>query len=418
MKQSYNALSLFRKAMTGEKWSAAWRDAAPKDRYDVIIIGGGGHGLATAYYLAKEHGITNVAVLEKGWIGSGNAGRNTTIVRSNYELSGNAHFYEHSLKLWEGLSQDLNFNVMFSPRGVLYIAQNEGGVDRLLKRGNAMRLHNIDAEWYSPEQVRQCVAGICDDKDNRFPIYGGLMQPRAGTARHDAVVWGYARAADSYGIDIIQNCEVTGLIRDGGTISGVETTRGTIMANKVGLSVAGNSSRLGEMAGLKLPIESHLLQAFVSEAVKPIIDTVAVFTGFELYISQSDKGGLVFGGELDGYNSYSQRGSLGKVREVSKALATYFPKLASLKILRQWSGVTDMTMDGSPIIDKTPVDGLYLNGGWCYGGFKGTPAAGWCFAHTIAQDRPHELNEKMSLNRFGTGALLDEPGTGPVPNLH
>ncbi len=414
----YSIFSLARQALSGHRnWQPAWRDPEPKPGYDAIIVGGGGHGLATAYYLAKEHGITNVAVLEKGYLGGGNVGRNTTIVRSNYMLPGNVRFYEKSLQLWENLSQDLNFNVMFSQRGVLNLAHSDAQVDAFARRGNSMRLHGVDAELLTPEQIAREVPAL-DLANARFPVYGGLMQRRGGTARHDAVAWGFARAADGLGVDIIQNCEVTGFRREGGRITGVETTRGTINAPKIGLAVAGHTSRLAEMAGLRLPIESHLLQAFVSEGVKPMLDHVVTFAAGHFYISQSDKGGLVFGSSLDGYNSYSARGNLPAVEHCVEALMSLMPSAGRLRLLRHWGGVMDMTMDGSPIIDKTPIEGLYLNGGWCYGGFKATPGSGWCFAHTIAQDRPHYLNSALSLDRFRHGEVLDEERSGPVPNLH
>jgi len=405
---TYSAWSLLKHALTGQRhWPRAWRDPEPKPQYDVIIVGGGGHGLATAYYLAKEHGISNVAVLEKGYIGSGNVGRNTTIVRSNYELDANARFYEHSLKLWEGLSLDLNYNVMFSQRGVLNVAQSEAIADRFRRRGNAMRLNGIDAEYLSAEQVRALAPGLYTDADARFPIHGGLLQRRAGNARHDAVAWGFARAADRRGVDIIQNCEVTGFLRDNGRIAGVRTTRGEIRARRIGLAVAGSSGRVAAMAGLRLPIESHILQAFVTEPVKPLLDIVITFSAFEFYISQSDKGGLVFGGALDGYNSYAQRGNLPIVHDVMQAAVSVFPMLSRLRLLRHWGGIMDMSMDGSPIICKAPIEGLYLNCGWCYGGFKATPGSGWVFAHTIAQDRPHELNQAFSLQRFERAYTID-----------
>ncbi len=415
----YSAWALLGHALRGHRrWPRAWRDSVPKAGYDVIIIGGGGHGLATAYYLARNHGIRNVAVLEKGYIGGGNTGRNTTIVRSNYELTGNSRFYEHSLKLWEGLSLDLNYNVMFSQRGVLNVAQSESVAERFRRRGNAMRLNGVDAEFLNPDQVRAMLPGLYQDGDSRFAVYGGLLQQRAGNARHDAVAWGFARAADRLGVDIIQNCEVTGFLYDGERVRGVQTSRGDIRADRIGTAVAGNTGRLAAMAGLRLPIESHLLQAFVTESIKPLIHTVATFSAAHCYISQSDKGGLVFGGDLDGYNSYAQRGNLPLVQHVAEAAVTMFPMLGRLRLLRHWGGVMDMTMDGSPIIGKTPVDGLYLNGGWCYGGFKATPGSGWVFAHTIAHDEPHEFNRPYSLERFATGHLLDEESTGPYPNRH
>jgi heterotetrameric sarcosine oxidase beta subunit len=414
----YSALALAWNAITGNKnWTPAWRDASPRETYDVIVIGGGGHGLATAYYLAKNHGIDNVAVLEKGWIGSGNAGRNTTIIRSNYLLPGNEPFYEHSMKLWEGLEQDLNYNTMVSQRGVLNLYHSDAQRDAFARRGNAMRLHGVDAELLDREQVRAMVPYL-DFDHARFPIQGGLLQRRGGTARHDAVVWGYARGADMRGVDIVQNCEVTGINIDNGRVIGVETTRGTIRAKKVALAVAGSSSRVAAMAGLRLPIESHVLQAFVSEGIKPLVDNVVTFGAGHFYISQSDKGGLVFGGDIDGYNSYAQRGNMPMMEDVCEAGMALMPLIGRLRILRSWGGLMDMSMDGSPIIDRTPVDGLYLNAGWCYGGFKATPASGWCFAHLIARDTPHAVASAYRLDRFATGALIDERGMGAQPNLH
>jgi len=420
MTQHYSAFSILREAFRKhEGWRRAWRDAEPRSSYDIVIVGGGGHGLATAYYLAKLHGLRNVAVLEKGWIGGGNTGRNTTIVRSNYMLPGNAHFYEHALKLWEGLSQDLNFNVMFSQRGVLNLAHSDSQMDAYARRGNAMRLNGIDAELLTAEDVRRMVPHLDCSENARFPIYGGLLQPRGGTARHDAVAWGYARAADQLGVDIIQNCEVTGFMREGNRVTGVETTRGRIAAGKVGLAVAGHTSQVAALAGLpKLPIESHVLQAFVTEGLKPFLDTVVTFGAGHFYISQSDKGGLVFGGDLDFYNSYAQRGNLAIWEDCARIGLALFPSLGRVRLLRSWGGVMDMTMDGSPIIGRTPIDGLYLNGGWCYGGFKATPGSGWVFAHTLATGAPHALNAAFALERFETGHVLDEKGAGPTPGWH
>jgi methylglutamate dehydrogenase subunit A len=414
----YSFLALARQAFHGNRdWRPVWRDAAPRESYDVIIVGGGGHGLATAYYLAKEHGIRDVAVLEKGYIGSGNAGRNTTIIRSNYLLPGNEPFYEWSMKLWEGLEQDLNYNVMVSQRGVLNLYHSDAQRDAFARRGNAMRLAGADAELLNADALRRLVPFL--DFDNaRFPIRGGLLQRRGGTARHDAVVWGYARGASDRGVDIIQNCEITGFLRDGDRIAGVDTTRGSINAGKVGLAVAGSSSRVAALAGLKLPIESHVLQAFVSEAIKPFIGGVVTFGGGHFYISQSDKGGLVFGGDIDGYNSYAQRGNLPTVEDVCEGGMALMPAIGRLRVLRSWGGLVDMSMDGSPIIDRTPIDGLYLNAGWCYGGFKATPASGWCFAHLLARDQSHALAAGYRLDRFETGHLIDENGQGAQPNLH
>jgi heterotetrameric sarcosine oxidase beta subunit len=414
----YSVFSLLKNALGGHRgWKPTWRDAEPRLNYDVIIIGGGGHGLATAYYLAKVHGITNVAVLEKGWIGGGNVGRNTTIVRSNYLLPGNIPFYEHAMKLWEGLEQDFNYNAMMSQRGVLNLYHSDAQRDGYARRGNAMRLHGVDAELLDRDGVK-AMAPFLNFDDARFPIQGGLLQRRGGTARHDAVAWGYARGASDRGVDIVQNCEVKGFIREGSRIVGVETTRGTLRAKKIGMAVAGNTSKVGTMAGLRLPIESHVLQAFVSEGLKPLIPGVITFGAGHFYVSQSDKGGLVFGGDIDGYNSYAQRGNLPVVEDVCEGGMALMPMIGRLRLLRSWGGIMDMSMDGSPIIDKTGIDGLYLNCGWCYGGFKATPASGWCFAHLIAKDEPHEVAKAYRLDRFETGAVIDEKGQGAQPNLH
>lgn len=412
----YSALSVLWQGLTGHKgWTRAWRDPEPKANYDVIIIGGGGHGLSTAYYLAKEHGITNVAVLEKGWIGGGNVGRNTTIVRSNFMLGPNTHFYEKSMQLWEGLEQDFNFNAMVSQRGVINLFHSDPQRDSFARRGNAMRMAGIDAELLNPQQLKELVP-ILDFENARFPIQGGLMQRRGGTVRHDAVAWGYARGADMRGVDIIQNCEVTNIRVEGGKVKGVDTNRGFIGANKVGMAVAGHTSKVAEMAGIKdLPVESHVLQAFVSEGIKPLIDTVVTFGAGHFYISQSDKGGLVYGGDLDGYNSYAQRGNLPMMEHVMAGGMAIMPAIGRVRMLRHWGGIMDMTFDGSPFICKTPIKHLYLNGGWCYGGFKATPASGWCYAHTIAQDRPHMLNEAFTIERFKEGRMIDEKGVGPNP---
>ncbi len=415
----YSIFRLAREALSGHRhWQPAWRDAAPKPAYAVVIIGGGGHGLATAHYLASVHGITDVAVLEKGWIGGGNAGRNTTIIRSNYGLHGNTAFYEWSMKLWEGLEQDLNYNTMVSQRGVLNLYHSDAQRDAFARRGTAMRLNGVDAELLDAEGVRR-LAPFLNFDNARFPIQGGLLQPRGGTARHDAVVWGYARAASDRGVDIIQNCEVTGFIRAAdGRITGVETTRGTIGAGKVGIAVAGHSSQVAAMAGLRLPIESHVLQAFVSEGLKPVLPGVITFGAGHFYVSQSDKGGLVFGGDIDGYNSYAARGNLPVVEDVCEGGMAIMPMIGRARLLRSWGGICDMTMDGSPIIDHAPVPGLYLNAGWNYGGFKATPASGWCFAHLLATDRPHETATAFRLDRFRTGHLIDEKGQGAQANLH
>ncbi len=414
----YSLASLLANALTGNKnWKPVWREPEPKPSYDVIIVGGGGHGLATAHYLAKEHGITNVAVIEKSYLGSGNVGRNTTIVRSNYLLPGNEPFYEWSLKLWEGLEQDLNYNAMVSQRGVLNVFHSDAQRDSFVRRGNAMRFHGADAELLDNDQVRALVPFV--DLDNaRFPIRGGLYQPRGGTVRHDAVVWGYARSADQRGVDVIQNCAATGFRVEKGRIVGVETEKGFIGAKKVALSVAGSSSRVGEMVGLRLPIESHVLQAFVTEGIKPLLDTVITFGAGHFYCSQSDKGGLVFGGDIDGYNTYAQRGNLPIVEDVAEGGMALIPAIGRLRILRSWGGLLDMSMDGSPIIDRTDIDGLYFNGGWCYGGFKATPAAGWCFAHLIATGQPHPYAAAYRFDRFASGRVIDEKGMGAQPNLH
>ncbi|MFA5957186.1 sarcosine oxidase subunit beta family protein [Hyphomicrobium sp.] len=414
----YSIFSVLAEALRGQTgWKPVWRQAAPKPSYDIVIVGGGGHGLATAYYLAKRYGNANIAVVEKGWIGSGNVGRNTTIVRSNYLLPGNIPFYETSMKLWEGLEQDLNYNAMVSQRGVLNLFHSDGQRDAYARRGNAMRLHGVDSELLDLDAVRKMYPWL-NYENARFPIKGALIQRRGGTVRHDAVAWGYARGADRLGVDIIENAEVTGFRIENGKIGGVETTRGFIGANKVGLAVAGNSSRAAALAGLTLPIESHVLQAFVSEGIKPFIDGVVTFGAGHFYISQSDKGGLVFGGDIDGYNSYAQRGNLPVVEDVLEGGMALMPRIGRVRLLRSWGGIMDMSMDGSPIIDRTPIDGLYFNGGWCYGGFKATPASGLCFAHLLARDEPHEVAKAYRLDRFRTGHMIDEKGMGNQPNLH
>ena len=415
----FSGLKVLTEGLRGNTgWTPHWRDPAPKDAYDIVIIGGGGHGLATAHYLAKEHGLTNVAVLEKGYLGGGNVGRNTTIVRANYCLPGNSEFYSHSLKLWEGLEADLNYNVMHSQRGIINLFHSDGQRDYAARRGNAMINQGDDAILLDREGVREHVPFI--DFDNvRFPVYGGLYHPRGGTARHDAVAWGFARGADSRGVDLIQNCEVTGIDIEAGRVTGVQTSRGPIRARKVGIVVAGRTSQVAAMAGMRVPIESHVLQAFVTEGLKPVLDTVVTFGMGHFYISQSDKGGLVFGGDLDFYASYAARGNLPMAEHVVEAAMTLMPAIGQARVLRSWGGIMDMSPDGSPIIDRTGIEGLYLNCGWCYGGFKAVPGSGFAFAHLLAQDRPHESATGFRLDRFNTGAgLMDEEGTGSQHNLH
>ncbi len=411
----YSALRLLRESLRGHRgWERAWREPEAKPAYDVVIVGGGGHGLATAFYLAAEHGITDVAVLEKGWLGSGNVGRNTTIIRSNYLLAPSIAFYERAMQLWEGLERTLDFNAMVSQRGVLNLYHSDAQRDAYARRGNAMRMAGVDAELLDRGEVLDLVPALRDGSV-RFPIQGGLLQRRGGTARHDAVAWGYARAADARGVDLIQRCEVTGIDVEGGRVVGVRTTRGPIRARKVGLAVAGHTSQVARLAGLELPVETHVLQAFVTEAVKPCLDVVLTYGAGHFYVSQSDKGGLVFGGDLDGYNSYAQRGTLPTMQDVATAGLAMLPSLSRLRLLRQWAGIMDMSFDGSPFLCRTGIGGLYLNGGWCYGGFKATPASGWCFAHTIAKDEPHPLNAPFTVERFREGRMIDEKGVGPFP---
>jgi sarcosine oxidase subunit beta len=412
----YSIFSLLSQAMSGhEGWPAQWRDAAPKPSYDVIIVGAGGHGLATAYYLAKEHGIANVAVLEKGWLGGGNTGRNTTIIRSNYLWDESVAIYDHALKLWEGLSQELNYNVMFSPRGVLMLAHTVHDIQVFKRHVHANRLNGVDNEWLTPEQCKAFCPPLNISPDVRYPVLGGALQRRGGVARHDAVAWGYARGADRLGVDIVQNCEVTAIRRDlSGAVVAVETTRGEIRAKKIGVVAAGNTSVIMGMAGIRMPLESFPLQALVSEPVKPVFPCVVMSNTIHAYISQSDKGELVIGAGTDAYTSYSQRGALHVTTHTIEAICELFPMFRRLRMLRNWGGIVDVTPDRSPIIGKTPVSGLYVNCGWGTGGFKATPGAGHVFADTIANDRPHPINTPFSLERFRDGVLIDEAAAAAV----
>ncbi|MBL6602663.1 MAG: sarcosine oxidase subunit beta family protein [Proteobacteria bacterium] len=414
-KPKYSIFSLLRNARSyHQDWQRAWRSPEPKKSYDAIIIGGGGHGLATAYYLAAVHRMTNIAVVEKGWLGGGNTGRNTTIIRSNYMWDESAAIYDHALKLWEGLTQDLNFNLMFSQRGVLTIAHSWHELREMSRRVHAIRLNGIDSDVLNPDQIKKLVPMINIDPSIRYPVMGGFLQRRGGTARHDAVAWGYARAADDLGVDIIQNCEVTGLRRKGNRIEGVETTKGFIKSPKVGCVVAGHCSVLGAMADVRLPIASRPLQALVSEPIKPELDTVIMSNAVHMYISQSDKGEMVLGAGVDKYNSYAQRGSFPVPEHMIAAAVEIFPILSRLRMLRHWGGIVDTCPDASPIISKTDVKGLYFNCGWGTGGFKATPGSGHVFADLIANDQPNKIAAPYALDRFQTGLLIDEHGAAGV----
>ena len=407
LRQRYSALALLRHGLTGHRdWRPAWRNASPKASYDVIVIGGGGHGLATAYYLAKNHGVRNIAVLERGWIGGGNTGRNTTIIRSNYFYPESAAFYDFSVKLYEGLTRDLNYNIMFSQRGVWMLAHDRHGVEMSRRTANAMQLNNVDAEFHDGANVHARIPGL--NRNPRHPILAGVLQPRGGTARHDAVAWGYARAASALGVDIIQNVEVTGFLRDGLNIVGVETNLGQIRATRIGLAVAGHTSVLAAKAGFRLPLMSYALQAFVSEPVKPTLDTVVLSGATGTYLSQSDKGELVIGAGLDLFASYAQRGSLPWMERAAAGVIDMFPAYSRLRFLRQWAGIVDVAPDSTAILGPSPAPNLYLNCGWGTGGFKAIPAGGWCFAHLLATGQSHELTRAFSLERFAAGALLDE----------
>ncbi|MEO1018866.1 MAG: sarcosine oxidase subunit beta family protein [Pseudomonadota bacterium] len=413
--ENYSIFSLARHALSGHRaWRPAWRRAEPKNSYEVIIVGAGGHGLATAFYLASQFGIREVAVLERGWLGGGNTGRNTTIIRSNYLWDESAALYDHALKLWAGLTQTLNYNVMYSARGVLMLAHNIHDVQVLKRHVHATRLNGIDNEWLTPNEAKAFCPPLTIDRNARYPVLGAALQRRGGTARHDAVAWGYARAADSLGVDIIENCEVTGIQRDQSGVVGVETSRGPIGAKKIGLAAAGHTSVLGNMAGLSLPLQSVPLQALVSEPIKPVIPCVVMSSTVHAYISQSDKGELVIGAGTDQYVSYSQRGGIQVIEDTLQAIKELFPMFSRMRMLRQWGGIVDVTPDRSPIIGKVPVDGLYINCGWGTGGFKATPGSGHLFASTIANDRPHPINEPFGLDRFADGRLIDEAAAAAV----
>jgi sarcosine oxidase, subunit beta len=414
--QRYSGFGLLKHSLTHhENWQRVWRNPTPKKKYDVIIIGGGGHGLATAYYLAKEHGVTNVAVIEKGYLGGGNTARNTTIVRSNYLWDESAHLYEHSMKLWEGLSQDLNYNVMFSQRGVLNLGHTLQDMRDIQRRVNANRLNGIDGEVLDAQQIKEIVPHMDCSANTRYPVLGASWQPRGGVARHDAVAWGFARGADSFGVDLIQQTEVTGLIIEDGTITGVNTNRyGEIKADRVGSVVAGNSGVVAKMAGFELPLESHPLQALVSEPIKPILNTVVMSNQVHGYVSQSDKGDLVIGAGIDGYNGYGQRGSYPTIEHTVQAIVELFPIFSRVRMNRQWGGIVDTCPDACPIMSKTPVNNLFFNCGWGTGGFKATPGSGNVFAACLAKGDMHPLAEPFSMFRFHNGALIDEHGAAGV----
>ena len=414
--KNFNALTLAREALRGHKgWEKQWRSPEPKKAYDVIIVGAGGHGLGTAYYLAKEHGITNVAVLEKGWLGGGNTGRNTTIIRSNYLYDESAGLYDHSVKLWETLSQELNYNVMFSQRGVMMLAHNVHDVQSAQRHVHANRLNGVDNEWLTPQQAKDYCPPLDISKTARYPVMGAALQRRGGVARHDAVAWGFARKASAMGVDIIQNCEVTGIDRTpSGDVIGVQTTKGPIGAKKVGVVAAGHTSVLMEMAGVRMPLESYPLQALVSEPVKPVFPCVVMSNAVHAYISQSDKGELVIGAGTDSYLSYSQTGSMHILQHTLDAIIELYPMFSRMKMLRTWGGIVDVTPDRSPILSKTPVKNLYVNCGWGTGGFKATPGSANVFAHTIARDEPHRINAGFTLDRFKGGRLIDEAAAAAV----
>jgi len=411
----YSILSLLRNGISQQQnWQQAWRSPPPRSQYDVIIIGGGGHGLATAYYLASEHGLGNIAVLEKGWIGGGNTGRNTTIVRSNYLWDESARLYDKAMQLWQNLSQELNYNVMYSPRGVFNLGHNLQDMRDIERRVNSNRLNGIDSEVVDRAGLAKMVPALNLSQNSRYPVLGASLQRLGGTARHDAVAWGYARAADALGVDIIQNCEVLDIHRQHGAVTGVDTTQGRINANKIAIVTAGNSSVLAAMVDLRLPLESHPLQALVSEPLKPVLDSVIMSNAVHGYVSQSDKGELVIGAGIDSYVGYAQRGSFQVVEHCIAAIVELFPIFSRVNMLRQWGGIVDVAPDACPILSKTPIKGLYINAGWGTGGFKATPGSGWVFAHTIAHDEPHPINAPFSLQRFASGHLIDEHGAAAV----